>query len=655
MSAIGDIIQSLSTTTPLSGTGTFVSLPFVISEYNALSIIMNCDLDTTVKLGWSADGINFYYVQTFTFLGTIPDQSVAAVASKWLQVTISLTNGGTSSYMSFETYGTPGSNAVSALLRGFTSKTLPAIDVTNSFSYTATGEILDESLIPDQQYIFNNVQGYGTSATGFHSAYNDITLYTANIIDGGNNLIPVNGTNSALQILEYGGLTGTIYGTGMTGNGVGTTIITSNQYSKWLPGFGLTCEFSASYNEIFSYEPGATYTDKMMIGMGTLNTFSIPLTINEGIFLGYTGTTQDSSIISNAVFGIFIYRLNNLYQFIPQANWNIDKCNGDGGSPGRTMPNITTWKYMNTFRIQLLPQGDIVVSILNPTTGIFNNVHRVQCANNPDFYSISFNTPRPTFQNSGFQMIDYFSSNNNIVGYAPPGTLATGGVAGTYLASWMTGFENTKPDYKIDRYNVGMYLVSGTSTGTGYANSTNNSAVIYGMQNNKIFGAVGTSTYNNYYTVYIDNIEFAIVKSSNSVGTGFVINVYINPTYIVPGSVINPIDIYNSGVLVMGTLGGTWTSSNAGPGPMPYQPRNSTKLGTDVPVYSKFIEISVGTTVGSVQLATSCDLRGLNIKLYPNDYLYIVCATTPTNSSGAQNLINGNNSFYTSVGFHQLH
>lgn len=611
MATLGDIIPQLSTIIPIPGTGTFESLPFVISEYNSLSFIMLSDVDTTVSAKWSSDGINYYYSDTFTFVASTADLAVAAVASKWVKIVITNTHlTPVSNQMDFKVYASPGTNAVNAIIKGITAKILAKIDVKNSFDYSATGELMTENLIADQQFMFNKCSG--VTAGGFYSTYNNITLSTT-------------GTTGGIVADSGGQGCVTIFDQGPTGApDVKYTGLTSNKYTKWLPGYGLSCMFSCAFNNSISQTTGATGCDYLLCGMGNQSD-EFPPRILDGVMMGFTGSTGATQSDIPSVFGIFIYRYAGIYKFIPQNQWNIDKCDGDGPA-GSSMPIVTNWKNMFTYKFNILPQGELLVSILNPNSGSFSPVHFEKFSNITTLGTIA------TFSDPSFQMIARYDSTTSTLGNILG--------SGLNLASWMIGFETAKPNYRIDRFNksIGSYVKTKTSP---YLLIIQSPVFISDTVNmyyevaplNGIYNSLTFNGYPNHTTVYIDNIALGSISVGTVISPFYTIQLYKNITYT---DDTNPFTNFVDQNYSPVKWGGGFQINAAGF-------TGSTPL----------VEIPIQYFSGA-NGAFYYDLTPYDIQLYPNDYLVAIGVALNTSSDGTNSKIY-QQFITTSFGFHQLH
>ncbi len=626
MATLGDIINELSSTTPLSGTGTTMSLPIIISEYSSLTLIMLSDADTTVTVRWSADGVNFYYSDIFKFLANTPNQAVTSVSSKWVQVKITNTNQENATQLDLKCYASPGNNAVNAIIQGITAKVLAEIDVKKSFAYTATGELLSESIVPDQQYTFNKCRDNDNLL---------ITTYdTINFFEYGLTGTSVQSSNKGvikLLDLPYSSVIDP------TSDIIAQSCLTSTKYTKWLPGYGLSCMFSCAFNNRISQFTGATGSNLLICGMGNqdlnLSLFVSPEII-DGVFIGFiksTGATQ-STIPDN--FGIFIYRFGLLYKFIPQSQWNIDKCNGEGPIP--PMPVIVNWRYMFTYKFSILAQGDLLVSIVNPNTGVISPVHFEKFSNVPEI------GPEATFKDLSFQMI---------ARYEP--LLLNGGVTGTNaeldLASWMIGFESSNPIYQIDRFNqsIPAYINSpsdGTPTLQINAYNSGDNKVWYRIAAvGGIYNSIKFNNSDNHTTIYVDNISvsfFSINNGNFGSDTPFIIQLIKNIPFT-PNT--NPETFFSLEVSEFGYRSPVkYTNLND------YITLSQSNYEDANPIFEAPVNIYPTKTESSY--ACQYDLSPYNIQLYPKDYLLVIIARL----GETQNTINGV-FCSTNIGFHQLH
>lgn len=149
-----------------------------------------------------------------------------------------------------------------------------------------------------------------------------------------------------------------------TGTTTGSSAVAeTRRFANYNPGQGVSFRVAG-----FFVNPTAGTT--MELGIGDAN---------DGFFFEYNGTD----------FGVN-RRQNGTNNRVTQANWNLDKADGNG-----VLPAITTWNLGIPFQIryQFLGYGAITWFVENPTTGKFVPVHREAYANTaqvPSVFNPSF-------------------------------------------------------------------------------------------------------------------------------------------------------------------------------------------------------------------------------------------------------------------------
>jgi len=148
-------------------------------------------------------------------------------------------------------------------------------------------------------------------------------------------------------------------------NSTGGAIFESLRPAKYRPGQGIDARFTFAFDT-------PVVNSRQEMGVGNLT---------DGYFFGYIDTQ----------FGI-IHRNNSVETFIPQSDWNIDKCDGTGSSGVTLNPlfgNIGRVKY------PFLGYGNIFFLIENPITSIFMVVHIIHYVNTTKL--VQLNNPNLQF------------------------------------------------------------------------------------------------------------------------------------------------------------------------------------------------------------------------------------------------------------------
>lgn len=127
--------------------------------------------------------------------------------------------------------------------------------------------------------------------------------------------------------------------------------VSTRRFMKYRPGQGSRIQFTAIYTQ-------GVQGNTQLCGVGT-NT--------NGLFFGYSGTD----------FGVMKVR-ESVKGWVPQSEWNVDKCDGTGASGFIIDPTKG-----NVYRInfQWLGFGALTFSVEDSATGAFMPVHRIKYAN----------------------------------------------------------------------------------------------------------------------------------------------------------------------------------------------------------------------------------------------------------------------------------
>jgi hypothetical protein len=134
-------------------------------------------------------------------------------------------------------------------------------------------------------------------------------------------------------------------------NSAGSATFNSRKIARYRAGQGLTARFTAVFST-----PAAS--SLQVVGAGTTG---------DGYFFGYNGTA----------FGIS-RRSGGADNWTAQTAWNVDKCDGTGGSSftwNKQLGNVMMIKY------PYLGYGDIQFYVQNPVTGRWILCHVIQYAN----------------------------------------------------------------------------------------------------------------------------------------------------------------------------------------------------------------------------------------------------------------------------------
>lgn len=542
MSALGDLIPQLSTTSPLNSNATFKSPPYLTTEYNSYSIIMYSDVNTNVIVQWSADSVHWDYVQSFNFPAGTGSQEGFAIANKWIQIIITDVSGINSTFMRFSAYASPVNNTIEIAIPP--NATINA-NVRGSFYYSENGNLMTATNDPYQQYNFN----YGTGSNGgnFQSGYLDLNATSTGKTTG---FYSYNyGNTGSLKVYDLGpnGTVGFIY---------------SDDNAAWMPGVGLECEFSAAYSLNQTNGTGVNGTSTLYCGAGSSYSTFGPA---EGIFVGFNGNGSYNSITTpqNLMFGlIYISQANNSYTFIPQTSWNLDNCSGF-----YTMPNITTWANFNQFRLTILQNENIVLSILNPNTGIY-----VPC------HYLNFTTKAvPSFRYPFFGLRLYQNSGSN---------LSSSDNTGLTINNWSMSYQNNPIPKYVTHYSPIGYIPT-LSVGSRTLPAP---YIAYTISNPTTWNGLS-----NFITLFIDYI------SSGFNTTQFPSYLALYKNLNITGGSLTPVDQYNTPANIYTTA--------------------PTLVNNTISGNSLF---SIPMNLISSSCIAFADLSKYNIRLYPGETLSIV-------------------------------
>lgn len=400
MSSLGDLIPQLSTSVPLGATGVFLSQAYLVTEYSSFVLTMFSDKNMTVLLEWSSNAVNWDLTDALQCPANVATHKAFGIGNKWLRIRITNISAQVSTVMRFSAYASP-TNVVVEL--DVDTKLVLTTNVRPSFDYSENGNLMVATIVPYEQYNF----GYGTGSTAgnFEPGYTDLTFST--------NKSPApfyyfNTIQKGCFTLPDAGTTGT------------RSSVFSSDFAAWLPNVGIEVTFSASYKLNATLGPSILNIPSLLCGLGSrMNGANLP---QEGIFIGFIASGSQNAITTpqKETFGI-LYRSDTLTPvsyFIKQEDWNLDNCTGVG-----TMPNITNWGAFNHFKINLLQNGNVLLSILNPTTGTWTPCHLLNLTN----------LAQSAFQFPYFRFIAYQSC---LFGYPSYDN------SGVSINTWSIGYQN---------------------------------------------------------------------------------------------------------------------------------------------------------------------------------------------------------------------
>lgn len=540
MASLGDLIPSLSTSLNIFNGTSFTSLPFLTSEFNSYSITMYTDVITSVTINWSSDGIHWDYDQSYGFAGGIANEVAFPVLNKWIQIIITNNSGANSTFLRFSAYASPANFAIQTIVpANVTINTL----LRSAFSYSENGNLMTATNDPYQQYNFN--YGTGTVAGNFQSGYLDLTATSTG--KGSAQIYSFNsGNTGSLKLFDFGP-NGTL------------AFLYSNDCAPWMPSVGLEMTFSASYS--LNQTNGSSVSGMSTLYCGAGSVFST-LGPGEGIFLGFYGNTSYNAISTpqNLMFGlIYISQANPTLTFIPQRSWNLDNCSGVF-----TMPNITTWAAYNQFKLNILQDGNVLLSIMNPKNGVFVPCHYLNFAN----------TAYPSFRYPFFGFRIYQSNTT---------ATTTFDNSGLSINNWSLTYQNNPIPRYITHYSPISYTAS-ISASQGPPST----ALIYTLINPKTWNGLP-----NFLNLYIDFMSAGYLSNNPSF-----ISIYKNLS--ISGGVTGVIDQYNSPSQIYTTL----------------------PTLNSIPTNSLFSQVV--PVLGQLNAASTWNLNKYNIRVFPGETLSLV-------------------------------
>lgn len=600
MSTIGDIITQLSTTTPLgqgsTSMSTFTSSPYVMGEYNSISVIYFSDQPNLLTIQWSADGVNWDLSKTYSLLANTPDQISQIAYSKWCQVICTnLNNFASETILRLEVYATTSNNAVTSSIQGNTSNSLPEFSVSDSFDYNALQSQHIESWTPQFEYNFSGLTGgytgsQGTSATAplFNAGYPNITYQVSNSTTGGG---PVFGNTfwmdgSSIMIAQ---------------SGVSTQrqiFVWDTIFMKLNSGIGNRFIFTAAINRNEIGSPtgssgtpdlftGAGYLNQALIAPNNTSTGGTGCPVVDGLFFGYIGGATGNYPQTQNAFGI-IYINGGVRTNIIQDNWNIDPCNGGGPVPSMPVIGIAGWANANTFSFSFALNGDILCYVQNPNSNKLTLVHVIRYGNS------SGTNLKQLFSTQRFGMIMY---SDNLNRRSAPSDNYQGYLR---LFNYMSAYEQFVKQEPTAYYNVDL--------------------LNYKLNQNTVANT-------QYFLMDVHNsstIPFGGVNGSGSTtgGTGTISNtsILLQPTLVSIYNASDPATIsiqvlYNSGVT--GLIGPFY--GNQYYSPLVYYTATGGVTGTPIaPTGVKFISFTLKAGVFQ-----EFDLTPYNIMLNPGDNFVI--------------------------------
>jgi hypothetical protein len=349
-SPIGDNIDLLSTTTPLTSGSTWTSPAVVLGVYNSLVVMVKTDVDSTLYIDHSGDnGINWDATDVHTIVDTITKRVVITTQQKTIR--LRLTNGASNqTYLRLFTYGVVTNNSSLVSL-------VNSIDVSNLLSGLSGNQTQVTQFTPLLNYNFQQVASsiVTCNSRNLKTGYSDIWTYSPDVT-------PQCGYGSTAKQYEYLFLRGS--------NAVSEANISGRGF---LPHAGAT--YISRFVSSFSISDSTN--SRMTVGV-TKDVGSTPLTIGQTQWWGGFGWISDSAVKTNDNFSI-VYG-QSLY--VERTAWALDKADGNSTLPEM---DFTDADKFNMFQVEFTLGGNIRFSIMNPSTDKFVPVHEIRNLNSTSF------------------------------------------------------------------------------------------------------------------------------------------------------------------------------------------------------------------------------------------------------------------------------
>lgn len=346
-----DNVNLISFTSNLTAGSTHITDKVLLGQYISLSIIGKSDVDLTIIIQFSGDGINWDYSVTRSL--TIGANSVLAspVQGKWTRLQITNSSIVDSTYLRLFCYGTPSNSSISAQISKI-GNIDPSVQVSN-LPFAAFGELLIVESFPAAQYLFTRgTSGTMMSPKAWQLPYSDLKSYSTGTVSG---------LGATLTISN---------GVARFGNNflVGDKACLYGANYRYRPGQGVDCRFTGYFTQGVKSVLGPHPTTQY-IGCGSYNTTSN--TIQDGYFFGYGDPT---GAVDN--FGI-VYINNGVRTFYPRTTWNVDRCDGTYIMPAMDFSKMQVY----AIQFQYLGFGMVRFWVLNPGTGFYTLVHTINRVN----------------------------------------------------------------------------------------------------------------------------------------------------------------------------------------------------------------------------------------------------------------------------------
>lgn len=447
--SVSDNVKQMSTVVPLGAGETYESGGLYLGGYSSLSLLGYADRAISIKIEFSGDNVNWDGAESRTIPGDSVFRETFPIIAKWVRMTVENVSGLGMAEMRVFTYGEVeggkgggGGGGVGSLPTTLTT----ALEV-GEFS-------------PEVQYVFDRISPSGTdtsSVDGIITEYKDIQSW------------------SSTGTVDYSG----------GGNGLRIDGIFSPTLKSTIWGRAIHCKAGQPMRSVFSggFQQGTRGVGGdgavlMYLGVGVWSEAGSAFRPEEWrsfIGFGFVRETHPNPVTAED-FGI-VYGSDGVFIRVVQADWNIDKADGQG-----SLPNISDWLFGNahTYRIDYLCEGDLVFSMMSPRDGRFYPVHQVV-----------ENIP---ISQQSFGLGVYYENPTGVI-------VAPGGGIGTYvgISSGMVGFVGRKVE---DRY-------------TTYVDETPIPSGAYGSETTIVNYRVGT---------YFEETDIQYTSDVELTSLGFVFN-----------------------------------------------------------------------------------------------------------------------------------
>lgn len=341
-SPIGDTINLLSTTTPLTAGSTWTSSPVVLGQYNSLVIMIRTDADGELFVDWSGNnGVNFDATDSYNIVDNLTKRIVITTQQKVIR--LRLTNGVVNqTELRLFTYGVVTNNSSLVSL-------VSDINIENLKHGLKGGQTIVTEMTPIMEYVFK----YGQTSVTCQS--NTLNCCYPDIWTGGNNANATCGiTSEEFLFLNAGG---TIASRAII-QGRGSYIrASSTSYTRFVASFSVS---DALIGSLFVCNAPTS----------TNIPYSTPAAIIQ--MIGGFGWYGNNGGKTSANFSVIFYDPSSGIVSVPTTSW-LDKCDGNSTMP---LINFTDLTKPNCFQIEYSAGCNLIFSILNPATNRFVPVYQ---------------------------------------------------------------------------------------------------------------------------------------------------------------------------------------------------------------------------------------------------------------------------------------